>query len=284
MSTSSLQVQGPFFSRPRIPYGHNFNVFCNLVFPRRRQQLVFLQCRHETSSFEHTVISLCRLGIFRVSLPCVSYKCLSILQSSKYNNASPKVHSWTTLASSSATSSGTTTRFPSTSRSPGCTFSAPPSVVRVPTSVIQHPGTLFSIVITPPIVFIKSTHRCIRLRLYSSNQPKGDDSAALIDDEIDFPLEPNGDLDFHRVKLWWGIQVCTVRFSQTYILFLPFVSKKTMKTKPNTRAFCVPHQPLLPYSWDLFTKSDAKNINKISGIAVHNLTAGYQRKMSLLCP
>ncbi|KAH9976379.1 hypothetical protein BGW80DRAFT_916112 [Lactifluus volemus] len=93
------------------------------------------------------------------------------------------------------------------------------------------------------------TPGCIRLRLYSSDQPKGDDSAALIDDEIDFPLEPNGDLDFHRVKQWWGIQVCT---------------------------------PLLPYSWDLFTKNDTKNIDKISGIAVHNLTAGYQRKMSLL--
>jgi hypothetical protein len=52
----------------------------------------------------------------------------------------------------------------------------------------------------------------------------------------------------------------------------------------HARLFCAPHQPLLPYSWDLFTKNDTKNIDKISGIAVHNLTAGYQRKMSLLCP
>ena len=64
-------------------------------------------------------------------------------------------------------------------------------------------------------MLIPLTRRCIRLRLYSSEQPKDDDSAAVIDDEIDFPLEPNGDLDFHRVKLWWGIQVCSVRFSQS---------------------------------------------------------------------
>ncbi|KAI0253690.1 hypothetical protein BJV78DRAFT_1299804 [Lactifluus subvellereus] len=91
-----------------------------------------------------------------------------------------------------------------------------------------------------------ATPGCIRLRLYSSEQPKDDDSAAVIDDEIDFPLEPNGDLDFHRVKLWWGIQVCT---------------------------------PLEPYRWDLFLPGEP---NKISRIAIHNLTAGTQNRVSLL--
>jgi hypothetical protein len=64
-------------------------------------------------------------------------------------------------------------------------------------------------------MLIQLTYRCVRLRLYSSEQPKADDSAAAIDDEVDFPLEPNGDLNFHHVKLWWGIEVCTVRFSHT---------------------------------------------------------------------
>lgn len=54
-------------------------------------------------------------------------------------------------------------------------------------------------------------YRCIRLVLHSSKQETSS-NAAVVDDEVDFPLQPNGDLDFHRVKLWWGIQICAVRF------------------------------------------------------------------------
>ncbi|KAH8981778.1 hypothetical protein EDB86DRAFT_2974355 [Lactarius hatsudake] len=53
-----------------------------------------------------------------------------------------------------------------------------------------------------------ATRRCIRLKLFSSRQENSDDAA--IDDEIDVPLSPSGDLDFHRVKLWWGIRTCLV--------------------------------------------------------------------------
>jgi hypothetical protein len=53
-----------------------------------------------------------------------------------------------------------------------------------------------------------ATRRCIRLKLFSSMQDNSND--AVVDDEIDFPLSPNGDLNFHRVKLWWGIRTCLV--------------------------------------------------------------------------
>ncbi|KAH9959072.1 hypothetical protein BC827DRAFT_1384862 [Russula dissimulans] len=72
------------------------------------------------------------------------------------------------------------------------------------------------------------------------------DREAVIDDEIDFPLQPNGDLNFHRVKLWWGVHLCAA---------------------------------LKPYSWKVFKSRDPKTI---SGIAVHNLTAGVQTKMDLI--
>lgn len=55
-------------------------------------------------------------------------------------------------------------------------------------------------------------HRCIRLKLYSSQQEQFYGSQeAVVDDVVDFPLERNGDLDFERVKLWWGIKICAVR-------------------------------------------------------------------------
>jgi hypothetical protein len=58
-------------------------------------------------------------------------------------------------------------------------------------------------------------YRCIRLKLYSSRQDIAS-SEAVIDDEVDFPLRPNGDLDFQRVKLWWGINLCAVRFEHVF--------------------------------------------------------------------
>ncbi|KAI9507740.1 hypothetical protein F5148DRAFT_75102 [Russula earlei] len=89
------------------------------------------------------------------------------------------------------------------------------------------------------------TPGCIRLKLYSSKQNPGD-SVAVVDDEVDFPLEPNGDLNFHRVKLWWGVHLCAA---------------------------------LEPYSWKVFKP---RNADVISGIAVHNLTAGWRSKIDLI--
>jgi hypothetical protein len=37
---------------------------------------------------------------------------------------------------------------------------------------------------------------------------------AFLDDVVDFPLGPHGDLDLERVKLWWGIKMCAVRHSE----------------------------------------------------------------------
>ena len=50
------------------------------------------------------------------------------------------------------------------------------------------------------------------MKLYSSKQEEyfGREDA-VVDDVVDFPLGPNGDLDFERVKLWWGINICAVR-------------------------------------------------------------------------
>ncbi|KAH8981508.1 hypothetical protein EDB86DRAFT_2975388, partial [Lactarius hatsudake] len=78
-----------------------------------------------------------------------------------------------------------------------------------------------------------------------SRQENSDDAA--IDDEIDVPLSPSGDLDFHRVKLWWGIRTCL---------------------------------PLEPFSWKVFHPRDRKTI---SGAAIHNLTYGRQNNMFLIC-
>ncbi|KAH9018796.1 hypothetical protein EDB83DRAFT_174750 [Lactarius deliciosus] len=92
--------------------------------------------------------------------------------------------------------------------------------------------------------FRRATPGCIRLKLFSSRQENSDDAA--IDDEIDVPLSPNGDLDFHRVKLWWGIRTCL---------------------------------PLEPFSWKVFHPRDRKTI---SGAAIHNLTNGRQNNMFLI--
>jgi hypothetical protein len=88
------------------------------------------------------------------------------------------------------------------------------------------------------------TRRCIRLKLFSSRQENCSD--AVVDDEIDFPLSPSGDLDFHRVKLWWGIRTCL---------------------------------PLEPFNWKVFQPRDRKTI---SSVAVHNLTYGRQNNLFLI--
>ncbi|KAH9023272.1 hypothetical protein EDB84DRAFT_1580496 [Lactarius hengduanensis] len=93
--------------------------------------------------------------------------------------------------------------------------------------------------------FRRATPGCIRLKLFSSRQENSDDAA--IDDEIDVPLSPNGDLDLHRVKLWWGIRTCL---------------------------------PLEPFNWKVFHPRDRKTI---SGAAIHNLTYGRQNNMFLIC-
>ncbi|KAH8981514.1 hypothetical protein EDB86DRAFT_2975433, partial [Lactarius hatsudake] len=55
-----------------------------------------------------------------------------------------------------------------------------------------------------------ATRRCIRLKLLHENSDDED-----FDDEIDVPLSPNGDLDLHCVKLWWGIRTCQFTTSPT---------------------------------------------------------------------
>ncbi|KAI0264240.1 hypothetical protein BC834DRAFT_276887 [Gloeopeniophorella convolvens] len=86
--------------------------------------------------------------------------------------------------------------------------------------------------------------RCIRVRLYSSQQKKRE--VAFIDDEVDFPLEPNGGLNLRRVKLYWGINLSA---------------------------------PLEPYSWKLF--KPCKH-DQLSGVAVHNLSDGRRNLIELL--
>jgi len=71
------------------------------------------------------------------------------------------------------------------------------------------PGCAVSHRTTVPLLTYQA-YRCIRLKLYSSQKNSGD-TVAVVDDEIDFPLESNGDLNFHRVKLWWGVRLCEVR-------------------------------------------------------------------------
>ncbi|KAI0269732.1 hypothetical protein BGY98DRAFT_280268 [Russula aff. rugulosa BPL654] len=93
-----------------------------------------------------------------------------------------------------------------------------------------------------------ATPGCIRLKLYSSKQEQFYGSQeAVVDDVVDFPLERNGDLDFERVKLWWGVKICAA---------------------------------LEPYNCKVFQQGDP---NKISGIAIHNLTAGTQNAIDLIC-
>lgn len=94
-------------------------------------------------------------------------------------------------------------------------------------------------------------------------------SDAVVDDEVDFPLSPNGDLDFHRVKLWWGIRTCLVRF---FMFQLPRVFPFMI--------FGYYSQPLEPFSWKVFQPRDRKTI---SNVAVHNLTYGRQNNMFLIC-
>ncbi|KAH9012110.1 hypothetical protein EDB84DRAFT_1680780 [Lactarius hengduanensis] len=90
--------------------------------------------------------------------------------------------------------------------------------------------------------FRRETPGCIRLKLLQENSDDAD-----FDDEIDVPLSPNGGLDLHRVKLWWGIRTC---------------------------------RPLEPFSRKVFHPRDRKTI---SGAAVHNLTNGSQNNMFLNC-
>lgn len=130
-------------------------------------------------------------------------------------------------------------------------------------------------------------HRCIRLKLYSSEQEPGCPQA-LVDDEVDFPLQPNGDLDFHRVKLWWGIKLCAVRLDHVSGSYRPPSILSLNKVDPcefcsirqRAGVRCAARQALEPYNWKVFRQHDP---NKISGIAVHNLSAGRQNQMDLIC-
>jgi len=92
--------------------------------------------------------------------------------------------------------------------------------------------------------FRRATPGCVRLKLFSSRQENSSD--AVVDDEIDFPLSSTGELDLHRVKLWWGVRTCL---------------------------------PLEPFSWKVFQPRERKTI---SSVAVHHLTYGRHNNLFLL--
>jgi hypothetical protein len=142
-------------------------------------------------------------------------------------------------------------------------------------------------------IHINRKRRCIRLKLYSSKQEEFFGSQeATVDDVVDFPLGRNGDLDFERVKLWWGIKICAVRdfeAKNAHSCFLLSLSWRTtlidddMAKKLRDALSCCPShhwQALEPYNCNVFQQADP---NKISGIAIHNLTAGRQNAMDLIC-
>lgn len=130
------------------------------------------------------------------------------------------------------------------------------------------------------------------MKLYSSKQEEYYGSqVSVVDDVVDFPLGRNGDLDFERVKLWWGIKICAVRDFEAKNAHSCFCSPRRGTTlidddmaikHRDDLLCCSPHhrQALEPYNWEVFEQGDP---NKISGIAIHNLTAGRQNAMDLLC-
>lgn len=68
-------------------------------------------------------------------------------------------------------------------------------------------------------------------------------------------------------------------------VFALLVVEQTLIDETNTVTVCYvapPHhwQALEPYNWKVFQQGDP---NKISGIAIHNLTAGRQNTMGLIC-
>jgi hypothetical protein len=128
--------------------------------------------------------------------------------------------------------------------------------------------------------------------LYSSKQEEFyGNQESVVDDVVDFPLGRNGDLDFERVKLWWGIKMCAVRDIEAKNARSCFYSPcrgttlidDDMANKHRDCLLCCPSpslKALEPYNWKVFQQGDP---NKISGIAIHNLTAGRQNAMDLIC-
>ncbi|KAI0301743.1 hypothetical protein B0F90DRAFT_1816956 [Multifurca ochricompacta] len=99
-------------------------------------------------------------------------------------------------------------------------------------------------------------------KLLSSKQENNDE--AVVDDEIDFPLEPNGDLNFTVSSYGGALRPawCVYSTPSPTPIFLPPIT-----------------YPLEPYSWKIFQPRDRK---KISGVAVHNLTYGKQNNIFLI--
>ena len=127
------------------------------------------------------------------------------------------------------------------------------------------------------------------MKLYSSKQEQFYGSQeAVVDDVVDFPLERNGDLDFERVKLWWGVKICAVRdfeAKNAHSCFCLPCRGTTLiddDVANKNRDVTPPHlwQALEPYNCRVFQQGDP---NKISGIAIHNLTAGTQNAIDLIC-
>jgi len=125
--------------------------------------------------------------------------------------------------------------------------------------------------------------------LYSSKQEEFYGSQeAVVDDVVDFPLGRNGDLDFERVKLWWGMKICAVRDFEAknahscFCFLCRGITLINDDMANKHRDIVLPHhwQALEPYNWEVFQQGDP---NKISGIAIHNLTAGRQNAVDLIC-
>ncbi|THH14491.1 hypothetical protein EW146_g5834 [Bondarzewia mesenterica] len=80
----------------------------------------------------------------------------------------------------------------------------------------------------------RPTPGCIRVRLYNSKEALARRKCWL--DQVDFPLDSNGNFNLQQINAWWGIQDC---------------------------------KPIDPIRWRLFESADP---NRLSPLAVNNLT------------
>ncbi|KAH9018804.1 hypothetical protein EDB83DRAFT_175434 [Lactarius deliciosus] len=114
--------------------------------------------------------------------------------------------------------------------------------------------------------FSRATPGCIRLKLLHKNSDDAD-----FDDEIDVPFSPNGDLDFHRVKLWWGTRTCRVRsLHPSWKVFHPR-DRKTISGAPTCSSSASP----LHVSSVTFTlqSPQQRRMNTSSKSSAHGLTS-----------